>query len=74
MSVKGIIMQVRDYYPITTRVTPEGDTSSFVTDDDLKKYTKPMEYESLMRHLTGSARYLEGVYLNDIERWLNRRK
>lgn len=63
--------KVQDYYPITTRVTPEGDRSEFITDEDLKAYTKPKDWESLMEFLSGSTRALPGVYLSDVERWLN---
>lgn len=66
--------KVEDYYPITTRVDKTGAetlTQKFITVEDLKNYTKPAEYASLVDYLVGSTRYLEGVYIHDVERWLN---
>lgn len=63
--------KVEDYYPITTRVTPEGNEQKFITSEDLKNYTKPKDLDSLYDYLQGSTRYVEGVYLSDVERWLN---
>lgn len=66
--------KVEDYYPITTRRTPEGDEMVFITNKDLKDYTKPEDYQSLSDFLFGQTRYIEGVYHYDVERWLNRKK
>lgn len=65
--------KVEDYYPITTRTTPEGDEMKFITDEDLKNYTQPKDLESLYDFLEGSTRYIEGTYLSDVERWLNKK-
>lgn len=68
--------KVEDYYPITTRVDKTGAETliqKFITVEDLKNYTKPVEYASLMDYLAGSTRYIEGVYLTDVEGWLNNR-
>lgn len=70
---------VEDYYPITTKEYPadssgKKDHMSYITDEDLKSYTRPVDMVSLEQHLIGSTRYLEGVYLSDVELWLNRRK
>jgi hypothetical protein len=66
--------KVEDYYPITVRTTPEGDVQKFITTADIEQYTKPKDLQSLYDHLTGSTRYLEGVYLVDVEQWLNRKE
>lgn len=63
--------KVEDYYPITTRVTPEGDKQVFITDEDLRNYTRPADMNSLMDYLKGSTRSIEGTYLVDVEGWLN---
>lgn len=63
--------QAKDYYPITTRVTPDGDMQEFITPEDLADYTKPKDMESLNRHLRGSTSYIQGIYIYDVERWLN---
>lgn len=65
--------KVQDYYPITTRRTPDGDEQEFITSEDLAEYTKPVEYPSLMDYLKGSTRYIQGIYLTDVEGWLNKR-
>ena len=66
--------KVEDYYPITRRTLP-GDEHEmvFITDEDLKYFTRPADYDSLMRQLAGQTRYLQGTYPGDVERWLNNR-
>ena len=66
--------KVEDWYPITTRVTPEGDEQVFITHEDLKDYTPPKDWDSLTNYLMGSTRYLQGYYLTDVEGWLNNRR
>lgn len=65
--------KVEDYYPITTRKTPDGDVQEFITRDDLEQYTTPKDFESLTDYLMGSTMYIQGHYLSDVENWLNRR-
>lgn len=66
--------KVEDYYPITTRVDKTGEetiTQKFITREDLKDYTKPKDLDSLYNYLQGSTSYIQGVYLYDVEKWLN---
>jgi hypothetical protein len=65
--------KVSDYYPITVRTLPNGEKQEFITSEDLKDYTIPAEWGSLCDYLTGSTRYLQGIYPYDVEGWLNHR-
>lgn len=67
------MVKVESVYPITTTKYPDGTEKTYITDEDLKNFTKPEELDSLYDYLRGSTRYIEGVYLVDVEGWLNNR-
>lgn len=66
------MIKVEDVYPITRRKEPGVEQEFvFITDADLKDYTPPVKYDSLMRQLTGQTRYMWGTYPGDVQAWLN---
>ena len=72
--MKKETIKVEDHYPITVRTTPDGQVHRYITDKDLKDYTKPKDLNNLYDFLYGQTRYIEGTYLGDVERWLNSKK
>lgn len=68
------MIKVESVYPITRTTYPDGQSKEYITDADLKAYTIPAKLDSLYDHLRGSTRYLEGVYVGDVEMWLNNRR
>lgn len=61
-----------DIYPITTIKYPDGETISGITYDHLEQYTAPIKYQDLVNYLAGQTMGPAGVYVEDVERWLNR--
>lgn len=64
-------IKVSDVYPITTITYPDGETFRVVMDHHLKEYTAPIKYRELEDFLLGQTRIFEGVYVSDVEDWLN---
>lgn len=62
-----------DYYPITTIKYPDGTEISVITDAHINQYTRPVDLESFGHQMEGQTRILEGYYVYDVERWLNKR-
>lgn len=66
-------MKVNEKYPITLITFPDGEVISGVSHDHLKLYTAPIEYDELMRWLTGQTYGDAGIYVGDLQRWMDRR-
>lgn len=64
-------IKASDVYPITTIKYPDGPELTIILRQHLKDYTPPIKYESLMTHLTGQTGTIDGVYVGDVEDWLN---
>jgi hypothetical protein len=64
-------IKASDFYPITTIKYPDGHELTIILRPHLKDYTPPIKYESLMTHLTGQTGTVDGVYVGDVEDWLN---
>ena len=68
------MIKVEDVYPITKRKEPGDDHEYvFITDEDLKQYTPPVKFDSLMNQLANQTQYMWGAYPGDVEQWLNKR-
>ena len=66
------MIKVEDVYPITKRKEPGDDHEYvFITDEDLKQYTPPVKFDSLINQLANQTQYIWGVYPGDVEKWLN---
>ena len=64
--------KVSDFYPITTITYPDGSTSGpLVLNDHLIRWTAPVRLPSLEHAMEGQTCTLDGVYADDVERWLN---
>lgn len=66
-------IKASDLYPITTIAYPGGHKSVVILKEHLRQYTPPIKYASLMNHLTGQTTAPDGVYVGDVEDWLNNR-
>ena len=65
-------IKASDVYPITTIKYPGGRELMIILRRHLKVYTPPIKYESLMSHLAGRTGTIDGVYVGDVEDWLNK--
>ena len=66
------MIKVEDVYPITRRKEPGTDHEYvFITNADLKQYTPPVKFDSLVNQLANQTQYMWGVHPGDVEKWLN---
>ena len=65
-------IKASDFYPITTIKYPDGHELTIILRPHLENYTPPIKYESLMSHLAGRTGTIDGVYVGDVEDWLNK--
>ena len=66
-------MKVSEKYPITQVTYPDGLMIEGVSHDHLRLYTAPIEYDELMSWLTGQTYGDAGIYVGDLQRWMDRR-
>lgn len=64
-------IKASDLYPITTIAYPNGHKSVVILREHLRQYTPPIKYPILMEYLTGQTTTPDGVYVGDVEDWLN---
>ena len=63
--------RAKDIYPITTITYPDGNVTEGISFDHLKQYTAPIKYQQLEYWLNGQTMGEAGVYVGDIDIWLN---
>ena len=64
-------LRAKDIYPITTITYPDGNVTEGISFDHLKQYPAPIKYDQLMEWLIGQTMGEAGVYVHDIDIWLN---